>query len=93
MLKIWLTHPLTRGLDLDDPHTTCLRWQIIREKPFLRKIYEEWYKAIAWALPKSDGVIVELGSGGGFLSDFIPGLITSHVCPNHIAEKASMTKC
>jgi SAM-dependent methyltransferase len=83
MLKTWLTHPLTRGLDLDDPHTTCLRWQIIREKPFLRKIYEEWYEAIAWALPKSNGVIVELGSGGGFLSDFIPGLITSEVfmCP------------
>jgi len=84
MLKEWLAHPLTKGLDIDDPRTTHLRLKIIREKSFLRRIYEEWYRAIAHALPSAEGPVLELGSGGGFLGDFIPGLITSELfyCPN-----------
>lgn len=79
-VRSWLAHPLTRGLDLDDPRTTDLRRRIVREKRFLRQIYEEWYRAIAAALPPADGPVLELGSGGGFLAEFIPGLITSDVC-------------
>lgn len=84
MLKTWLTHPLTRGLDIDDPRTTLLRRQIIQEKGFLRQIYQEWYAAIAAALPAGEEPVLELGSGAGFLSDFIPGLITSEIfsCPD-----------
>jgi SAM-dependent methyltransferase len=83
MLKALLAHPLTRGLDIDDPSTTHLRLQIIREKNFLRKIYEEWYQAIAAALPPGQGAVLELGAGGGFMSDFVPDLITSELfyCP------------
>jgi SAM-dependent methyltransferase len=79
MLRTWLEHPLTRGLDLDDPRTTGRRRQIIREKAFLRDIYSEWYSAIAHALPTGPGAVLEIGSGAGFLDDFIPGLITSEV--------------
>src|SRR5437867_7556035 len=75
----WLGHPLTRGLDLDDPRTTELRLRIIREKSFLRQIYTEWYTSIASALPMGQGPVLELGSGGGFLGDVIPDLITSDV--------------
>ncbi|UCC39551.1 MAG: class I SAM-dependent methyltransferase [Candidatus Aminicenantes bacterium] len=84
MLKSLLAHPLTRGLDIDDPHTTALRRKIIQKKNFLRKIYEEWYKTICEALPKGNKPILELGSGAGFLGDFIPNLITSDVfdCPD-----------
>lgn len=83
ILKSWLAHPLTRGLDIDDPRTTQLKRRIIQEKGFLRQIYEEWYVAIAAALPSGTGPVLELGSGAGFLSDFVPGLITSEVfyCP------------
>ena len=82
-LKAWLAHPLTRELDLDDPRTTQLRRQIIQEKPFLRHIYQEWYTAIAQALPTGDDPVLEVGSGAGFLRDFVPGLITSEMfsCP------------
>lgn len=80
-LKSWLSLPATRGLDLDDPRTTALRREIIRSKGFLRRIYEEWYSAIADALPAGDAPVLELGSGGGFLSDHIPGLITSDLFP------------
>jgi SAM-dependent methyltransferase len=78
-----LAHPLTRGLDVDDPRTTSLRRQIIQEKSFLRRIYQKWYRMIAAAIPRGAGEVVELGSGAGFLKEYIPGLITSDLfaCP------------
>jgi len=79
VLKQLLAHPLTRGLDLDDPRTTALRRTIIRGKPFLRKLYTEWYAEIRDAIPEGDAPVLELGSGAGFLKDFLPGLITSDV--------------
>src|SRR6266404_3382326 len=84
MLKALLAHPLTKGLDIDDPQTTRLRRQIMQEKHFLRKIYEEWYQSIAAALPGGHGAVLELGSGAGFLKDFVPNLITSELfyCPD-----------
>jgi SAM-dependent methyltransferase len=79
MIKTWLAHPLTRGLDIDDPRTTHLRLRIIQEKKFLRRIYEEWYRAIAAVLPSGEGAVLELGSGAGFMGDFVPNLITSEI--------------
>lgn len=69
----WFAHPLTRGLSIDDPGTTSIRRRIIQEKLCLRQIYEEWYSAIVRAIPPGERPVVELGSGAGFLSDFIPG--------------------
>jgi SAM-dependent methyltransferase len=66
-------------MDIDSPETTRLRKQIIEKKPFLRRIYEEWYAWIAAHVPAGSGEILELGSGAGFLEDYIPGLITSDV--------------
>jgi SAM-dependent methyltransferase len=79
MIKSLLAHPLTRGMDIDDPRTTKLRLEIVRSKHFLRKIYEEWYRNIVDSLPACDGPVLELGSGAGFLREFIPGLITSEI--------------
>jgi SAM-dependent methyltransferase len=81
MLRAWLEHPLTRGLDLDDPRTTDVRQRLIREKPFLRDIYRDWYTAIARALPASSGPVLEIGSGPGFMREFVPGLIASEMFP------------
>jgi SAM-dependent methyltransferase len=84
MLKTWLAHPRTRDLDVDDPRTTHLRQQIIQEKSFLRQVYQEWYREIATVLPRGEGAVLELGAGGGFMSEVIPDLITSELfyCPN-----------
>jgi len=81
LLRQALAHPLTRGLDIDSPATTALRRRIVREKSFLRKLYEEWYRLIDAALPRIDGMVLELGSGAGFLDEFVDGLITSEVFP------------
>ncbi len=77
--KAWLSHPLIRGLDLDDPYTIEQRRQLIQSKPSLRAIYGEWYGAISRALPVGDDPVLEVGSGPGFLGEFIPGLITSEI--------------
>ena len=78
-----LALPATRGLDLDDPRTTILRRQIIAEKKFLHRVYEDWYQNVAAELPPGDESALELGSGAGFLKDYVKGLITSEVffCP------------
>ncbi len=75
-----LAHPLTRGLSIDDPHTTELRRQIIIDKPFLKRIYQEWYGRILDALPQRDRVL-ELGSGAGFFKEVLPNAITSEIFP------------
>jgi SAM-dependent methyltransferase len=74
-----LQHPLTKGLDLDDPRTTVRRQQIIREKGFLSKVYREWGIRIRDLVPAGPGRVLELGSGGGILREFIPELLASDV--------------
>jgi len=81
LLHRLLAHPLTVSMEIDDPATTELRKQIIASKPFLKAIYDEWYGMLASELPAIDGKVLELGSGGGYCSEFIPGLITSEAFP------------
>ena len=78
-LKQWLSLPATRGLGIDDPRTTILRREIIRSKPFLRKIYLDWYGLILASLPRIQGRVLELGSGGGFFKELLPALVTSEI--------------
>jgi len=81
-LRRALAHPLTLdpNLNLDNPETTDLHRTIIQSKPFLKNIYEEWYRLLAQSLPGGSAPIVELGSGAGFAGEFLPGLVTSEVC-------------
>lgn len=52
--------------------------QTIENKPFLKHLYIDFYKSI---IPKDipPGPIVELGSGGGFIKEIIPKVITSDI--------------
>ena len=81
LLSNMLQHPLTKGMDLDDPATTNLRKKIIQDKPLLKKIYEEWYRAVCDYLPLIEGSVLEIGTGAGFLKTYIPDLITSDIMP------------
>ncbi|MEW5735940.1 MAG: methyltransferase domain-containing protein [Thermodesulfobacteriota bacterium] len=74
-----LSHPRTRGLSPDDPAVTAARVEIIRQKAFLRKVYELWYGMLARAVAGAPGPVLELGSGGGFFQERMPDLISSEV--------------
>ena len=59
LLRRLLAHPLTVGLQLDDPATTDRRRRIISLKPFLRAIYDEWYSILASQLPPGEGAVLD----------------------------------
>ena len=80
-IKKLLAHPDTHDLSIDDPRTTERRRGIIQSNRFLWQIYDEWYRLIASSIPSGAGSVLELGSGAGFLSRYIPDLITSEVFP------------
>jgi len=66
--------------NLDSPSTALLHSKIIQKKPFLKKIYLEFYNQIKNSIGDTDNkVIVELGSGGGFIKEVIPNIVTSDV--------------
>lgn len=80
-IRSWFKLPDVQGVDdLDDPKTSELHGDIIRSKPFLRKIYLSNYRELQLAM---DGYekphCVELGSGGGFVKEILPSVITSDV--------------
>ncbi len=80
-LRAWLSEPLVRGLELDDPRTIEHRRRLIQRKAVLRQIYQEWYATLAAALPTGRDPVLEIGSGPGFIDQFIPGVITSEMLP------------
>ncbi|MEA1929445.1 MAG: methyltransferase domain-containing protein [Patescibacteria group bacterium] len=65
---------------LDAPEMTIYHREIILRKRFIKKLYLDWYADI---LAKIDtaGKVLELGSGGGFLKDVAPSIITSDILP------------
>jgi len=77
----WLKLPETMGIEnLDDPATTLLHAKIIQKKPFLKKLYIDFYKQFKKAVSDSKNkILVELGSGGGFIKEIISNVITSDV--------------
>jgi hypothetical protein len=80
LLRRLLAEPATAGLDLDAPSTTIAARALIQSKPFLRRVYDDWYARLSAELPSS-GAVLELGSGGGFLSKVLDNVIASDVQP------------
>ncbi len=82
LLLSWLQLPEMEQYDLDDPRLTEQRKQIITGKPFLKKIYIDWYNEIKSRLKNIPaGKIVEIGSGAGFFKEIMPSVITSDIMP------------
>jgi SAM-dependent methyltransferase len=69
--------------NLDDPERISEIRALILKKPALKQFYVEVYEKFKTCLLQCprDGQALELGSGGGFLKDFLPGIITSDVIP------------
>jgi len=65
---------------LDSPERTVFHGEIIKKKVFLRKLYERWYGILlneTKELPTD--VLIELGSGGGFLKELEPKVICTDI--------------
>ncbi len=77
----WLRLPETMGIEnLDDPATTLLHAEIIKKKPFLRNLYAEFYNQFKKSVPGFEKrLLVELGSGGGFIKEIIGNVVTSDI--------------
>lgn len=81
--------PGRQTVSLDDPATTLEHARIIRQKPFLRHIYVDFYNQFKERIAdiKEPRTIVELGSGGGFIKEIMPDAITSDIQNIPMVEK------
>jgi SAM-dependent methyltransferase len=77
----WLKLPEIKNItDLDDPAATALHGKILRKKTFLKKLYTDFYRRFKDAVTEPEHkILIELGSGGGFIKDIIPNVITSDI--------------
>jgi SAM-dependent methyltransferase len=74
--------------DLDDPNATLAHRDIILQKPFLKKIYCQWYADFEKTIHTvNKGIFLEIGSGGGFLKDVLPQVVTSDILPLPCVDK------
>src|SRR5438477_5939548 len=81
-LKRALELPAVRGLDPDSPDLLRVHHELLERKPFLRALYRDHYRQIAGLLDGiPPGPIVEIGSGGGFLKEILPAVVTTDLCP------------
>ena len=77
-LMDFLKLPQTKEIkDIDSPEVIELHKNIIRQKYFLKRLYSDWYSLVKEKV--GSGLLVELGSGGGFLKEVIPDVITSDI--------------
>lgn len=78
----WLKLPEFRDMrGMDDHFFSLLQASAIRKKHFLRKLYADFYIEMKNALPDKPGraLVIEVGSGGGFIKEIIPNVITSDI--------------
>lgn len=78
----WMRLPEFKNIGaIDDYSASLLHREVIQKKPFLKKLYTDFYLEMKNALPdiKCGEIILELGSGGGFIEELIPGAVTSDV--------------
>jgi SAM-dependent methyltransferase len=67
---------------IDSPERTLEHRTVIKRKHFLYSLYRDWYQIFKDELVNlPEGKILEIGSGGGFLKEIIPEIITSDILP------------
>ncbi|MDP8261831.1 MAG: methyltransferase domain-containing protein [Candidatus Ancaeobacter aquaticus] len=77
----WLKLPEVNKIDcLDERETTLLYAQVIKKKHFLNLLYRDFYRNLVETVKDSSGKsVIELGSGGGFVKEVFPQIITSDI--------------
>lgn len=83
--------PAVRGVPVDDDSLIEIHAEISRSKPLLRSAFKSFYTQMIEAadhLGAPTRCEVELGSGGGFLKDIRPSVITTDVRPMGTLDRA-----
>lgn len=65
-------------MSLDSPKTIGVHKKIIKNKKLLHLLYRSFYQDLV-RTTRHNGVSVELGSGGGFIKEIAPQVITSDI--------------
>lgn len=65
-------------IDLDSKDALLIHKKNIQNKKWLNLVYKDFYFALM-KLAEKRGTLVELGSGGGFIKEIIPNIITSDI--------------
>jgi SAM-dependent methyltransferase len=80
--------PEVRGLDHDSPELLRIHHELIQRKKFLRALYREHYRELRRCLAGVPaGPVVEIGSGGGFLKEILPEVITTDLHPEPYLDR------
>jgi SAM-dependent methyltransferase len=83
-----LKEPSLQGVQPGTPEFFATQKALLLKRPLLKHNYDDWYRRLladAHSAPPG-GLIVELGSGGSYLKQLEPAIITSDVSPG-IAEQ------
>jgi SAM-dependent methyltransferase len=78
-----LTHPLLTSIPAGGRHWFEAQRRLIGSKPLVRECYDLWYTLLAADVKSvaASGEVLELGSGAGYVKEFLPEVITSDVTP------------
>lgn len=88
--RLW-QHPITTTLDVESFDRPLLHRRMIEEKPVLKAHMAQWYLDILHSLNGlkkcPEGIILELGSGAGFIEDFIPNILKTDAIKNPLCHE------
>jgi len=90
LLSKFFANPDVENADLNSTASIALHREIIRKNPLLQAYYcyvYKYYAKIENSLSYLNGPSLEIGSGGGFLKEYIPVVITSDVVPSDGIDK------
>jgi len=83
-----LQYPELRGVPLDSAEMTIRRRALVQRNASARFSFERWYTELSrLAAEAPEGLRVELGSGGGFLDQFVPAVIKTDVIELPFVDK------
>lgn len=81
----FLAEPRLKGLDVESPERIRLHLEILRRKPLLRSVFEEFYRTSLRLdqrfLGGSRGLRVELGAGVSFFKEIEPSVLVTDIKP------------
>jgi SAM-dependent methyltransferase len=80
MMSIF-THPSIANIEMGSPNWFAAQREMIRMKPAVERCYDLWYSKLLQDVSsvKSEGAIVELGSGSSYIKELSENIFTSDV--------------